>query len=108
MHHPGQLLRSTAVRRKWLQFCRCWKGSLLEDKARPSGWVGLKNMIEIAAREKLNGVPFLIPKTADEIKGIKFLGDTAAHNPLIGVDKRTVLPQMPFIITAYEELAKRL
>jgi hypothetical protein len=81
---------------------------LLEDKARPGRWVGLAEMIDTAAREKLHGVPFLIPRTATEIKGIKFLGDTAAHNPLVGVDNRTILPQMPFIITAYEELAKRL
>jgi len=65
-------------------------------------------MVEIAAREKINGLPFLTPKTANEIKGIKFLGDTAAHNPLVGVDVRTILPQMPYIITAYNELAKRL
>jgi len=84
------------------------KVNLLEDKTRPGGWVGLKEMIEIAAREKLHGVPFLIPKTANEIKGIKFLGDTAAHNPLVGVEMNTILPQMPFIVTAYEELAKRL
>jgi hypothetical protein len=84
------------------------KASLLEDKARLGGWVGLKDMIEIAAREKLNGVPFLVPKTANEIKGIKFLGDTAAHNPLVGVNNETILPQMPYIITAYEELGERL
>lgn len=81
---------------------------LIEDKARPGRWVGLADMIETASREKLNGVPLLIPRTANEIKGIKFLGDTAAHNPLIGVDNQTILPQMPFIITAYSELAKRL
>lgn len=80
----------------------------LEDRSRPGGWVGLKEMVEIAAREKLSGVPFLIPKTANEIKGLKFLGDTAAHNPLVGVDMRTIIPQMPFIITAFEELASRL
>ncbi len=84
------------------------KEACLQDKARPGGWIGLKDMIESAAREKLNGVPFLIPRTANEIKGIKFLGDTAAHNPLIDVDIRTILPQMPYIITAYEELAERL
>jgi hypothetical protein len=29
-------------------------------------------MIEIAAREKIDGVPFLLPKTAYEVKGIVF------------------------------------
>lgn len=84
------------------------KDDLLTDKNMPGGWHGLKELIDIASREKLHGVPFLTPRTATEIKGIKFLGDTAAHNPLIGVDINSILPQMPFIITAYEELAKRL
>ncbi len=33
---------------------------------------------------------------------------TAAHNPPVGVDMTTIVPQMPYIITAYEELAKHL
>ena len=69
---------------------------------------GLKDLIGTAAREKLDGVPFLLPKTANEIKGIKSLGDTAAHNPLVNMEMSTILPQMPFIITAYQELASRL
>jgi hypothetical protein len=84
------------------------KGALLEDKNQPGGWVGLRTMIEIAAREKFEGAPFLTPKTAGETKGIKFLGDAAAHNPLAGVDNAAILPQMPFIITAYEELSRLL
>ncbi len=47
-------------------------------------------------------------KTAKEIQGIKFLGDTSAHNPLTEVDMKTIIPQMPYIITAYKELAKKL
>jgi len=54
------------------------------------------------------GCLFLSPKTAEKIEGIKFLGDTSAHNPLVNVDMETILPQMPFIITAYKELAKHL
>jgi hypothetical protein len=65
-------------------------------------------MIDVAVQEKLNGVPFLLSKTAKEIKGVKFLGDAAAHNPLATVDIKTIVPQMPYIITAYDELAKRL
>jgi hypothetical protein len=84
------------------------RGQLLEDKNRPGGWMGLKGMLEVAAKEQINGVPFLVPKTANEIKGMKFLGDTAAHNPLTGVDTPSILPQMPFLITAYKELAERL
>jgi len=102
------LLRKILEKLIIIVFGKNRKDKLLEDKSRPGGWIGLKDMIEVAAREKLNGVPFLVPKTASEIKGIKFLGDTAAHNPLVSVDSSTILPQMPYIITAYEELAKRL
>jgi hypothetical protein len=84
------------------------KQHLLRSKNRPDRWLGLDEIIDIAAQEKISGVPFLLPKTAQEIKGIKFLGDTAAHNPLATVDTKTIVPQMPYIITAYEELAKRL
>jgi len=41
-------------------------------------------------------------------RGIKFLGDTAAHNPMVNVDVADILPQMPFIVTAYKELALHL
>jgi hypothetical protein len=102
------LLRKILEKLIIIVFGKNGKEKLLEDKSRPGGWVGLMEMIEIAAREKLNGVPFIIPKTANEIKGLKFLGDTAAHNPLVSVDMRTVAPQMPYVITAFEELANRL
>ncbi|MGO9450489.1 MAG: hypothetical protein ACLQDV_05490 [Candidatus Binataceae bacterium] len=102
------LLRKILEKLIIIVFGKNGREALLEDRNRPGGWVGLKEMIDIAAREKLSGVPFIIPKTAREISGIKFLGDTAAHNPLVNVDMSTVLPQIPFIVTAYEELAKRL
>jgi hypothetical protein len=102
------LLRKILEKLIVIVFTKNSKDHLLEDKNRLGGWIGLKDMIETAAREKLGGVPFLVPKTAREINGIKFLGDTAAHNPLTSVDMTTILPQMPFIITAYEELAARL
>ena len=102
------LLRKILEKLILIVFGKHNKQALLSDPARPGGWKGLKEIIEIAAREKVQGIPFLTPKTANEIKGIKFLGDTAAHNPLVGVENATILPQMAFIITAYEELAKRL
>ena len=80
----------------------------LEDRTKPSGLVGLEIMINSASLKKINGIPFLMPKTAKEIKGIKFLGDVSAHNPLTNVDMKTIIPQMPYIITAYEELTKKL
>jgi len=102
------LLRKILEKLIIIAFGKNEKDKLPEDQTRPGGWVGLKEMIETAEREKLHSVPFLIPKTANEIMGIKFLGDTAIHNPLVGVEMSTIVPQMPFVITAYEELAKRL
>lgn len=102
------LLRKILEKLIIIVFTRNKKGHLLEDKSRPGGWVGLGKMIEVSTKEKLHGIPFLTSKTSAEIKGIKFLGDTAAHNPLVDIDMRTIIPQMPFVITAYEELAKRL
>lgn len=84
------------------------KASEIEDKIRPGGFKGLQEIIDIASREKISGLPVLMGKTATEIKGIKFLGDSAAHNPLVNVDSTTILPQMPYIITALEELARHL
>ena len=81
-----------------------------DDKLRDANGdlVGLKTMLKLAVVCKVNGKPFLMTKTAKEIEGIKFLGDTSAHNPLVNVDVRTIVPVMPFIITAYSELAKKL
>ncbi|MGD0338242.1 MAG: hypothetical protein ABSB78_05585 [Bacteroidota bacterium] len=80
----------------------------LDDRTRPGFYVGLESMIHLASSEKVNGTPFLTGRTAKEIRGIKFLGDAAAHNPLTNVDMKTIIPQMPFIITAFEELSMKL
>ncbi|TRZ64628.1 MAG: hypothetical protein D4Q79_01180 [Spirochaetia bacterium] len=102
------LLRKILEKLIYIAFAKNGMESKLEDKAFLGRLVGLDAMIDTAAREKLGGIPFLLPKTAQEIHGIKFLGDTSAHNPLTDVDMRTILPQMPFIITAYKELAQRI
>ena len=102
------LLRKLLEKLILIVFGKNGRQHLMEDVERPGGWKGLKEMIDVATREKVHGIPFLTPKTANEVKGIKFLGDVAAHNPLVGVDNKTILPQMPYIITAYEELAERL
>jgi hypothetical protein len=82
----------------------------IEDKLKDSNgeFVGLKTMLNLASTSKVHGKPFLMPKTAREIEGIKFLGDTSAHNPLVSVSMKTIVPVMPFIITAYSELSKKL
>lgn len=102
------LLRKILEKAIYLAFAKQKITENLEDNSGKGRLVGLEAMIEISAREKIGGTPFLLPKTALKIQGIKFLGDTSAHNPLVDVDMETILPQMPFIITAYKELAERL
>ena len=102
------LLRKILEKLVIIVFGKHGRQHLLEVKGQPGRWVGLEDMLDAAMREKVAGVPFLMNRTGREIKGIKFLGDTAAHNPLTNVEMNTIIPQMPFIITAYEELARRL
>lgn len=102
------LLRKILEKLIYITFAKNGVESKLEGKHVSGGLVGLEAMVNIATREKVSGIPFITPKTAQEIRGIKFLGDTSAHNPLVDVDIKTILPQMPYIITAYKELARHL
>lgn len=102
------LLRKILEKLIFITFAKKGLSQRLEDSSNTGRLVGLEVMINIASAEKIKNISFLTPKTAQEIKGIKFLGDVSAHNPLIDVDMKTILPQMPFIISAYKELAERL
>lgn len=102
------LLRKILEKLIYLAFAKQSVESKLENKTQKGWLVGLDTMINTAMSEKINGVPFLTSKTAKEIQGMKFLGDTAAHNSLTNVEMKTILSQMPFIITAFEELAKKM
>lgn len=100
------LLRKILEKLIFITFAKNRMNSKLEDPGAAGRLIGLEAMINTAAREKVNGIPFLTPHTAQEIRGIKFLGDASAHNPLTEVDMKTIVPQMPFIITAYKELLR--
>jgi len=102
------LLRKILEKLLYLVFAKNGIGSKIEDKTKPGHLVGLEKMVNIAAQEKIQNIPLLTPSTAHKINGIKFLGDISAHNPLVNVDMETIAPQMPYIITAYKELATRL
>jgi hypothetical protein len=91
-----------------ISFRKSGKGPLIEDSHKAGGLIGLEAMIGLAMRERVNSAPILTGKTGSAIAGIKFLGDTAAHNPMVNVDVADILPQMPFIVTAYKELALHL
>ena len=100
------LLRKVLEKLVFLTFAQNGISDQLKDKN--GDFVGLKTMLDLCTANKVSGKPYLMPKTAKEISGIKFLGDTSAHNPLINVDMKTIVPQMPFIITAYGELSTKL
>lgn len=100
------LLRKILEKLIFITFAKNGYHDALKD---PNGdVVGLKAMLRLAVELKVGGKPFLMAKTAKEIEGIKFLGDTSAHNPLAHVSMSTIEPVMPYIITAYVELAKKL
>lgn len=69
---------------------------------------GLQGMLKIACKEKVGGVPCLMPKTCKKIQGIKFLGDVAAHDFLIDVDIEEVKEHLPYILVAIKELSTHL
>jgi hypothetical protein len=100
------LLRKILEKLIFLTFAKNGFEDKLNDK--DGQFVGLKTMLNMATICKVHGKPFLMPKTAKEIEGTKFLGDTSAHNPLVNVSMKTIVPVMPFIITAYSELSKKL
>jgi hypothetical protein len=102
------LLRKILEKLIVIVFRKVSKMAAIDDARRPGAWKGLEELIDIAAREKVDGVALLLPRTAQELRGLKFLGDAAAHNPFIDVDMTTILPQMPYLITALGELSTHL
>lgn len=100
------LLRKILEKLLYITFAKANLSKKLEDTS--GKLLGLEAIINIACAEKVAGVPFLIPKTGEKVRGIKFLGDVSAHNPLTNVDMETIIPQMPYIIIAYKELAEKL
>ncbi len=100
------LLRKILEKLIFISFAKNRIEEKLRDKDRDL--VGLKAMLKACQENKINGKPFLLTKTAKEIEGIKFLGDASAHNPLANVSMDTIVPMMPFIITAYTELTLKL
>lgn len=100
------LLRKVLEKLIFVTFAKKGKQALLLDQT--GRLVGLHTMLALATSTRIRGRPFLMKKTADEITGVKFLGDTAAHNPLVNVSMKTIVPLMPYIVTAYSELAANL
>lgn len=102
------LLRKVLEKLIYIGFAKQGVEGNLDDGSGTGRLVGLEAMIDIASKEKVAGIPFLTPHTAKEVKGIKFLGDVSAHNPLANVDMKDIIPQMPYVLTAYKELVTKL
>ncbi|MDD5680943.1 MAG: hypothetical protein PHI59_06860 [Candidatus Omnitrophica bacterium] len=101
------LLRKILEKLIFLTFAKNSLSDKLKNKE-SGDFISLATMLNLATNHNIHGKPFLTPKTARAIAGIKFLGDTSAHNFLVNVEMETIIPQLPFIITAYDELAKKL
>lgn len=101
------LLRKILEKLIYITFAKVNLLHKIEDKNVSGRIIGLDAMIKAAVQEKRqDGTPFIAANTAKNVEGLKFLGDASAHNPLTEVDMKTILPQMPFIITAYKELLR--
>jgi hypothetical protein len=104
------LFRKILEKAIFLCFARQDSLKKLEDpKLQYGRYYGLGKMIELASKEKTaKNMPFLIPKTAGELSGIKFLGDSAAHDFISNVGMEEILPQLPVIQMAVKQLADAL
>jgi len=78
----------------------------LSDNSRK--YVGLEKLLDIASSYKVEGVPLLPQKTIEKIKGVKFLGDVAAHDYSINVSMEEIIPQIPYFQIALKQLSKYL
>jgi hypothetical protein len=100
------LLRKILEKMIFKVFCKNQQEKELYDK--DGNVLGLDALINKAKTCTVGGVPFLMPKTAAKIAGIKILGDNSAHNPMINVPTKLIYPEMVNIITAYLELSTKL
>jgi len=71
-------------------------------------YVGLEKLLDIAQSWKVEGVSLLPQKTIEKVKGVKFLGDVAAHNYLINVSMEDIIPQIPYFQATLKQLSKYL
>lgn len=100
------LLRKILEKLIFLTFAKNGQLSIIKDKQ--GHLVGLKDMLRLSTTTYVEGIPYLLPKVVEKIEGIKFLGDSAAHDPIANVDMETILPCMAFITTALEQLSAKL
>jgi hypothetical protein len=102
------LIRKILEKLIFLAFSKHGDGAKLRDAT--GKLVGLQTMLTLATtvRSSVTGKPYLMQKTADNVAPIKFLGDSAAHDPLANVSMKVIEREMAYVITAYSELASAL
>lgn len=82
------------------------KASLMKDLQGKS--LGLNSLINLCASEDIKGVSIILPKTAQELLGMKFLGDSAAHDYLANVELTDINHQLPYWTMAIKQLVSHL
>ena len=101
------LLRKILEKAIYIAFARNKMLNVLKHKDFKK-FVGLQEMIKIASTTNAkDGTPFLSTKVAGELEGIKFLGDTAAHDFLYNVQMKDVEREMVYISIALGQLSKK-
>lgn len=99
------LLRKILEKAIFYVFVNNNKTDLIKDK---QGIIGLQDMINLCSQEKIKNMPILLPKTAKELSGLKFLGDSAAHDYLINIEVSDINHQLSFWTIAIKELCDKL
>jgi hypothetical protein len=103
------LLRKILEKAIFLAFAKNSMLNKLENPAKKPKYFGLDRMIEIAAAEKgKDNKPYITPSAAAKLGGVKFLGDSAAHNFVANVEIDEIPHQIPYISVALSELSKKL
>jgi hypothetical protein len=67
----------------------------------------LSNLLDVAEKESFKGHPILARRTAEQLREIKFLQDTAVHNPFTIGNIEHVRRKLPVIEIALDELSQK-
>ncbi len=101
------ILRKILEKTIFYVFSTNGKTDLIKDK-KDGSILGLEAMINLCAREQIKGTHILMPKTARELSGMKFLGDSSAHDYLANVEVKDINHQLSYWTMAIKELIGNL
>ncbi len=100
------LLRKIIEKSIFYVFATNNKTDLLKNK--DNTLIRLQAMLDLCAKEKILGIPMLLPKTVEKLSGVKLLGDSAAHDYLIDIEVVDINHQLPIWTVAIKELCGKL